>query len=92
MRRVETNSIKYIPGEYAYTNGHKGHPEYPYTGLSDEEDGYSPMQQNRMSYKQKKYISYGLYLSVFHNSGKLHWISVPTDTHTGPYYSSSICG
>ena len=24
MRQVNINSIKYIPGEYAYTNGHKG--------------------------------------------------------------------
>ena len=24
MGQVYTNSIKYIPGEYAYTNGHKG--------------------------------------------------------------------
>lgn len=33
MRQVDTNSIKYIPGEYAYTNGHKGN-EYDHYNKS----------------------------------------------------------
>lgn len=43
MRQVYTNSIKYIPGEYAYTNGHKGNERNYYnksTGAYVTQKGY----------------------------------------------------
>lgn len=43
MRQVNTNSIRYIPGEYAYTNGHKRNERDRYnnsTGAYIRQKGY----------------------------------------------------